>query len=152
MWITGHAFAAISLALMGSGTASVMRFLFRLYQSRIGRLSSLRMGTAQVLISILEFLMGILFPAGIRWAKMHRQRIAPWLRVVNGEKSAFGSALSTALSIHLSFRVTTVLAALIYGIAGLLYATELRCKTELKFGSLRLGRITVRKHVRDRSL
>ncbi len=76
------------------------------------------------LLSVLGFLMGIPFPTGVRWTSLHYEGVIPWLWGVNGAMSVLGSALATTLAIHLGFRLTLLLAAGIYGLAGLLIARE----------------------------
>jgi len=94
-------------------------------QATLGWALGPRMGVAVLLIGVLGFLMGIPFPTGIRWAGTHRPGVVPWLWAINGVASVLGSALATALAIHLGFRATAALAAVIYGAAGLLLSAEL---------------------------
>ena len=74
-------------------------------------------------MALLGFWMGVPFPTGIRWVGSHHPGTVPWAWAVNGAASVIGSALATGVAIHIGFRLTALVAALLYGIAGaLLYA------------------------------
>jgi hypothetical protein len=85
-----------------------------------------RLGIAVLLLAPLGFLMGIPFPMGVRWAGMKQRGVVPWLWGVNGVMSVMGSALAIALAIHVGFRVTLLVAAGLYGLAGLLISRDVR--------------------------
>jgi len=84
-----------------------------------------------ILLSVLGFMMGIPFPVGIRRAGRFKSSIVPWLWGINGVTSVLGSATATALSIHIGFHLTLVVAILIYASAGLLFLYMAR-DTELE--------------------
>ena len=86
----------------------------------------LRIGLAVVLLGFLGFFMGIPFPVGIRWAGRQESGGVPWLWAINGVMSVMGSALATALAIHVGFEVTLVLATAVYGLAGIFLFREFR--------------------------
>jgi SAM-dependent methyltransferase len=88
-----------------------------------------RMIVAVLLLSVLGFLMGIPFPVGIRWVGRRRSSVIPWLWGINGVTSVLGSALATALSIHIGFRLTLVVATLVYTSAALLFVYATRGST-----------------------
>ncbi|HNT76656.1 MAG TPA: hypothetical protein PKH77_16715 [Anaerolineae bacterium] len=92
----------------------------------LGLALGLRLLVAVLLLSILGFLMGIPFPTGVRWAGTHRPGVVPWLWGVNGVMSVLGSALATALSIHVGFQSALLIAAGVYGLAGWLLTRELQ--------------------------
>lgn len=83
-----------------------------------------RMAVAVALLLVLGFLMGIPFPVGIRWVGAQRQGIVPWLWGINGVMSVVGAALATALSIHLGFRTTMLISAVVYALAGVFLFLE----------------------------
>ncbi len=85
-----------------------------------------RLAVAVLLLSVLGFLMGMPFPVGIRWVGRRQSSVVPWLWGVNGITSVLGSALATALSIHVGFRLTLVVATLVYGTAAVLFMTAAR--------------------------
>ncbi len=87
---------------------------------------SVRLLITVALISVLGFLMGIPFPVGVRWAGQQKPGVVPWLWGINGVTSVLGSALATALAIHVGFRVTLFTSAITYSIAGLLIVLEMR--------------------------
>lgn len=89
-----------------------------------------RLAVAVLLLSILGFLMGIPFPSGIRWAGQCEPTVVPWLWGINGVTSVLGSALATALSIHVGFRATLFIAALAYAAAGALFIVAARRAAE----------------------
>ena len=66
--------------------------------------------------------MGMPFPSGIRWAGQRQPTVVPWLWGINGVTSVLGSALATALAIHVGFRLTLLAAALVYATVGALFA------------------------------
>ena len=98
-------------------------------QATLGLALWLRIAIAVLLLLVLGFMMGVPFPMGVRWAGVHRPGVVPWLWGVNGVMSVLGSAVATAVAIHVGFQWTLVLAALLYGVAGLLFAAELRRPT-----------------------
>ena len=89
-----------------------------------------RLLVAVLLLSVMGFLMGIPFPVGIRWVGRRQSTVVPWLWGINGVTSVLGSALATALSIHIGFRLTLVLATLAYATAGLLFLSILKQSAE----------------------
>ncbi len=78
-----------------------------------------RLAITALILAPMSFLMGVPFPLGMRWAGKHRSGIVPWLWGVNGVMSVTGSALAIALAIHIGLRLTLLVAALLYGLAGL---------------------------------
>ena len=84
-----------------------------------------RIAIAVLLLSALGFLMGIPFPVGIRWIGRRTPSVVPWLWGINGVTSVLGSALATALSIHIGFGLTMGIATLVYSFAGLLFIFSL---------------------------
>ncbi len=85
-----------------------------------------RMAITLVLLAPLGFLMGMPFPLGMRWAGQRYPGGAPWLWGVNGLMSVLGSALSIALAIHIGFRITLLVAATVYALAGMALTREAR--------------------------
>ena len=85
-----------------------------------------RLAVAVLLLSVLGFLMGMPFPVGIRWVGRRQASVVPWLWGVNGITSVLGSALATALSIHVGFSLTLAFATLIYGTAAMLFMAVVR--------------------------
>lgn len=79
----------------------------------------------RVLVSIamlfpLGFLMGMLFPSGIRLiSQKGKDHLIPWLWAANGICSVLGSILSSFLAMEIGFSRLLLLAALIYLIAAL---------------------------------
>ncbi len=86
---------------------------------------SVRLAVAVLLLSVLGFMMGILFPTGVRWVGRRQASVVPWLWGINGVTSVMGSALATALSIHVGFRLTLVIATAVYASAALLFLSIL---------------------------
>lgn len=84
-----------------------------------------RIVVAVLLLAPLGFLLGIPFPTGIRWVGQNRPGVIPWLWGINGVTSVLGSALATLFSIHIGFRLTLLVAALVYVAAGWLFMAEL---------------------------
>lgn len=80
-----------------------------------------RLLVAVLLLSVLGFLMGMPFPTGIRWAGQRQPTVVPWLWGINGVTSVLGSALATALAIHVGFRLTLFVATLVYAAVGALF-------------------------------
>jgi SAM-dependent methyltransferase len=85
-----------------------------------------RLIIAVLLLAVLGFLMGMPFPVGIRWVGRRLASAVPWLWGINGVTSVLGSALATALSIHIGFRLTLVVATFIYASSALLFFIILR--------------------------
>jgi hypothetical protein len=79
-----------------------------------------------LLLSVLGFMMGIPFPTGMRWVGRRQPSVVPWLWGINGVTSVLGSALATALSIHVGFRLTLIVATLVYASAALLFLSIVR--------------------------
>lgn len=93
-------------------------------QAAIGWSLPLRIGLAVTLLAVLGFFMGIPFPVGIRWAGRQESGGVPWLWAINGVMSVMGSALATALAIHVGFQMTLVVATAVYGLAGFFLLRE----------------------------
>ena len=87
---------------------------------------ALRLVVAVLLLAVLGFLMGIPFPVGIRWAGRRQSSVVPWLWGINGVTSVLGSALATALAIHVGFRLTLIVSAVVYSTAALLILNAMR--------------------------
>lgn len=85
-----------------------------------------RLLVAVLLLSVMGFLMGMPFPTGIRWAGQRQPTVVPWLWGINGVTSVLGSALATALAIHVGFQLTLFVAALVYAAAGALFLLATR--------------------------
>ena len=107
------------LHMLFAGTLLAMTLAFGL---------TARIIMAVLLLAPLGFLLGIPFPTGIRWAGQNRPGVIPWLWGINGVMSVLGSALATLFAIHIGFRLTLLLAALVYVAAGWLFMTELGVK------------------------
>ena len=80
-----------------------------------------RLVVAVALLSVMGFLMGMPFPTGIRWAGRRQPTVVPWLWGINGVTSVLGSALATALAIHVGFCLTLFVATLVYAAVGALF-------------------------------
>ena len=90
-----------------------------------------RLIVAVLLLAVMGFLMGMPFPVGIRWVGRRQPTHVPWLWAINGVTSVLGSALATALSIHIGFRLTLVIAMMVYAVAAVLFVAVLsRAATE----------------------
>ena len=89
----------------------------------------LRLVVAVLLLAVLGFLMGVPFPVGIRWAGRRQPSVVPWLWGINGVTSVLGSALATALAIHVGFQLTLIIAAAVYSTAALLILNAMRRAT-----------------------
>jgi hypothetical protein len=85
----------------------------------------LRLLLTIVILAIPGFLLGMPFPAGVRHAGQEDPALIPWLWAINGITSVIGSALAVTVSIHVGFSLTLVVAAGIYGFAGIFLAAEL---------------------------
>jgi hypothetical protein len=73
----------------------------------------------KILISIalilpLGFLMGLLFPQGIRLVDAAAPQLTPWAWGANSASSVLGSILALVLAIHLGFQAVAVVGALTY--------------------------------------
>ncbi|HXK41804.1 MAG TPA: hypothetical protein PKV82_03170 [Anaerolineae bacterium] len=90
----------------------------------------LRLFITMLLLAPLALLMGIPFPSGVRWAGAHRSGVIPWLWGINGVMSVLGSALATALAIHVGFHVTLLIAAGLYALAGVALHGEMALPAE----------------------
>ncbi len=113
-------FPAIAvMALLHAGTA-----LWPLPQT-MGLSFGLRLVVTMVLLAPLALLMGIPFPSGVRWVGRHHPGVIPWLWGINGVMSVLGSALATALAIHFGFRITLLIAAGFYALAGVFIRGEM---------------------------
>jgi len=77
-----------------------------------------RLGISFAILGLLGLLMGMPFPTGIRWAGTQQGGIVPWLWGINGSLSVLGAVLSVTIAVHAGFRITLLIAAAIYGIAG----------------------------------
>ena len=85
-----------------------------------------RLAVAVVLLAPLGLLMGMPFPTVMRWAGTKLPGVVGWLWGVNGVTSVLGSTLGMALGIHLGLRAVLLVAAALYGLAGLVLVTQSR--------------------------
>jgi hypothetical protein len=69
-----------------------------------------------VLILPLAFLMGLLFPQGIRLLERAAPELVPWAWGANSAASILGSIFSLIFAIHFGFTATAVAAALLYAL------------------------------------
>jgi hypothetical protein len=67
-----------------------------------------------VLILPLGFLMGLLFPQGIRLVDAAAPQLTPWAWGANSASSVLGSILALVLAIHMGFQAVAVIGALTY--------------------------------------
>lgn len=67
-----------------------------------------------VLILPLGFLMGLLFPQGIRLVDAAAPQLTPWAWGANSAASVLGSILALVLAIHMGFQAVAVIGALTY--------------------------------------
>jgi hypothetical protein len=79
-----------------------------------------------VLVFPLAFLMGLLFPQGIRVLNAAEPELIPWAWSANSAASVLGSILALTIAIHAGFKVDAVVAAATYGVLCLLPALAMR--------------------------
>lgn len=85
-----------------------------------------RMALTGVLLAPLGLFLGMPFPLGMHWVGSRRPGAVPWLWGINGVMSVLGSALSVALAIHVGLRATMLVAAGLYGLAGVVLGQDVR--------------------------
>lgn len=85
-----------------------------------------KIGLTVALILPLAFLMGLLFPQGIRLLERGAPELVPWAWGANSAASILGSIFSLIFAIHYGFTATAVLAALLYVLLCLPAARVLR--------------------------
>ncbi|NOT30684.1 MAG: hypothetical protein HOP15_09590, partial [Planctomycetes bacterium] len=86
----------------------------------------LRIALTLALVLPLAFLMGLLFPQGIRLLERTAPRFVPWAWGANSAASILGSIFSLIFAIHYGFAATAVAAAVLYALLCLPAAAILR--------------------------
>jgi spermidine synthase len=101
-------------------------FLDRIIANLMG-LSLLMRGVAAVLlIAPLGLLMGMPFPAGLRYVDAFRKELNPWAWGINACATVLGSTICILISSLLGFNAALVIGAVIYLIGWLLFAASQR--------------------------
>jgi hypothetical protein len=75
-----------------------------------------KVALSMALILPLAFLMGCLFPHGIRMVNRVAPQLTPWAWGANSATSVLGSIFSLVLAIHVGFSITALVAAVIYAL------------------------------------
>ncbi len=95
----------------------------RVFALSLGLPFALRLGVTVLLLAPLGFLMGIPFPAGIRWLtgsgggesrRPSESPLIPWVWAVNGATSVVSAVLAALLALSFGFSVVLVIGALCY--------------------------------------
>jgi hypothetical protein len=95
----------------------------RVFALSLGLPFALRLGVTVLLLAPLGFLMGIPFPAGIRWLtgsgggesrRPPESPLIPWVWAVNGATSVVSAVLAALLALSFGFSVVLVIGALCY--------------------------------------
>jgi hypothetical protein len=87
---------------------------------------AVRIVFSTMLILPLAFLMGLLFPQGIRLVDASSPQLSPWAWGANSATSVVGSILALILAIHFGFSAVAITAAVIYAALCLPSAAILR--------------------------
>ena len=80
---------------------------------------------AVLVLSLPSFLMGMIFPLGLKIAKRTSGKIIPWMVGIDGITSVLGGTLSFAISLMFGFNAALIFGALVYSFA-LLMALRMR--------------------------
>ena len=97
-----------------------------LLQSTIALGISLKILISLVAIGIPAFVMGMLFPLGIRLLDQHDTSQIPWAWGINGCLSVISTALATLIAIEEGFRTVLLIASFTYLIAALVISLGLK--------------------------
>ncbi len=73
-------------------------------------------------LSPYAFVMGMPFPSAIRLLSGSQRHLVPWLWGINGAASILGSGIAVYVALQLGFRLTALLPAALYTLAGILSA------------------------------
>ena len=109
------------------GTAAVLAVVCAIYATGLGDLLRAWVGwglgarivASGLLIAVCGGLMGVMLPAGIRALGERDAELVPWAWGINGAASVVGTVSATLLAIQLGFRVTLVVGAALYLLAGI---------------------------------
>jgi spermidine synthase len=113
---------AIAIAAIGIVSLAVC-YTFTLdgvFELGAGWPTSIRMFVTILLVGPLSFLMGWPFPNGLACIERKRPTLIPWAWGVNGVASVIGPPVGVLLAVASGFRSVILLAALLYGSAGLI--------------------------------
>ncbi len=101
-------------------------FLDRIIANLMGLPLLMRGVAAVLLIAPLGLLMGMPFPAGLRYVDAFRRELNPWAWGINACATVLGSTVCILISSVLGFRAALVIGAAIYLIGWLLFAASQR--------------------------
>lgn len=123
---------------VASWTGGLLVVLLPAYILLVPRLHYSLMGASQVWKVALSigalfpagFLMGTLFPLGVKWLTVEREEIIPWCWAANGATSVFASVLGLIVAVQLGIRATMILGTLAYACATLLLVRKRLARRE----------------------
>ncbi|HIE25957.1 TPA: SAM-dependent methyltransferase [Candidatus Poribacteria bacterium] len=92
--------------------------LFRLF---ISQADVVKIPIAIMLIAPLAFFMGMPFPLGLQKVSGTAPNLIPWAWGINGCASVISAVLATCLAISFGFTMVVIIAAVLYGIAAMVY-------------------------------
>jgi hypothetical protein len=101
-------------------------FLDRIIADLMGLSHFMRGLAAVLLISPLGLLMGMPFPAGLRYVDAFRRELNPWAWGINACATVLGSTVCILISSVLGFRAALIIGAAIYLTGWLLFAASQR--------------------------
>ncbi len=112
-----------NIALLVTGLLLLFAFVLTpLLQASIALGIVFKITISLLAIGIPAFVMGMLFPLGIRFLDKHNPEQIPWAWGVNGCLSVISTSLATLIAVESGFRTVIIIAALTYLLAGLAFS------------------------------
>ncbi|MDQ7850534.1 MAG: hypothetical protein QN152_02590 [Armatimonadota bacterium] len=111
--------ASVVLPLLAAAIVLVAWTLPRVLQAGLGLPAPARVAVIGTTVIPLGILMGMPFPAGIRFLGVHEAALVPWAWGINGCASVVGAVVAAILQLQWGFRAVLVLGGLVYLGAGL---------------------------------
>jgi hypothetical protein len=93
-----------------------------LLQTSIGWSSSVKISISLLTIGIPAFIMGMLFPLGIRHLDQFDASQIPWAWGINGCLSVISTSLATLIAVESGFKVVLIIASITYLIAAVAFS------------------------------
>lgn len=112
-----------NIAVLVAGLLLLFAFILTpLLQASIALGNALKIAISLLAIGIPAFVMGMLFPLGIRFLNRHDPEQIPWAWGINGCLSVISTSLATLIAVESGFQAVIIIAALAYLMAALAFS------------------------------
>jgi len=112
-----------NIAFLAAGLLLLFAFVLTpLLQASIALGNASKIAISLLSIGIPAFVMGMLFPLGVRFLDRHDPEQIPWAWGINGCLSVISTSLATLLAVESGFQAVIIIAALAYLLAAMAFS------------------------------